>query len=107
MTDSTLLYRLTSNLSKFLVAAQLCLPLWFLLTLPAVVAYVTLVHSLRHQRALYLPKKFNLLSRESFSRMTTDEAQLILKDLAELEFPKIFGFSIIFALFKACSAFLL
>lgn len=34
--------------------------------------------------------------------MTTDQAQSILKDLTELEFPKIFGFSVIFALFKAC-----
>ncbi|KAF6227091.1 hypothetical protein HO133_008532 [Letharia lupina] len=32
--------------------------------------------------------------------MTTDDAQAILKDLTELEFPKFFGFSIIFALFK-------
>lgn len=107
MADSALLSGLTRNLSKVLVSAQQCLPQWFLLTLPAVLAYVILVSSLRHQRAMYLPKKFNLSSRESFRRMTTDEAQSILKDLAELEFPKIFGFSIIFALFKACSAFLL
>ena len=33
--------------------------------------------------------------------MTTDDAQSILKDLTELEFPKTFGFSVIFALFKA------
>ncbi|KAK4694526.1 hypothetical protein P7C71_g3072, partial [Lecanoromycetidae sp. Uapishka_2] len=32
--------------------------------------------------------------------MTTNDAQAILKDLTELEFPKFFGFSIIFALFK-------
>lgn len=32
--------------------------------------------------------------------MTTSDAQAILKDLTELEFPKLFGFSIIFALFK-------
>lgn len=32
--------------------------------------------------------------------MTTNDAQAILKDLTELEFPKVFGFSIIFALFK-------
>ena len=35
--------------------------------------------------------------------MTTDDAQAILKDLTELEFPKFFGFSIIFALFKVRS----
>ncbi|MCJ1362835.1 hypothetical protein MMC16_001941 [Acarospora aff. strigata] len=32
--------------------------------------------------------------------MTVDDVQAILKDLTELEFPKIMGFSIIFALFK-------
>lgn len=32
--------------------------------------------------------------------MTTSDAQAILKDLTVLEFPKLFGFSIIFALFK-------
>jgi hypothetical protein len=32
--------------------------------------------------------------------MTTDDAQSILKDLTEMEFPKIMGLSIIFALFK-------
>lgn len=37
---------------------------------------------------------------ESYRKMTTSDAQAILKDLTELEFPKLFGFSIIFALFK-------
>jgi hypothetical protein len=32
--------------------------------------------------------------------MTTDDAQAILKDLTEMEFPKIMGLSVIFALFK-------
>ncbi|KAJ9657540.1 hypothetical protein H2201_008141 [Coniosporium apollinis] len=32
--------------------------------------------------------------------MTVDDAQAILKDLTELEFPKLMGFSVIFALFK-------
>jgi hypothetical protein len=32
--------------------------------------------------------------------MTTDDAQAILRDLTEMEFPKVMGLSIIFALFK-------
>ena len=32
--------------------------------------------------------------------MTTDQAQSVLKELVEIEFPKLMGFSIVFALFK-------
>jgi hypothetical protein len=39
--------------------------------------------------------------------MTTDEAHIILKDLAELEFPQMFSFSIAFALFKVLVPILL
>ena len=94
-----------NRLSRVLVVAQQCIPQWYWLVLPTLLLYLALVSTLRHQRALYLPKKFNLLSRESFRRMTTDEAQSILKDLTELEFPKTFSVSIGFALYKACSRF--
>lgn len=107
MAKSTMISGLATHSSQLLVVAQRCLPLWFYLTLPTVLLYIILVYNLRHRRAKYLPMKFNLLSRESYRRMTTDEAQSILKDLTELEFPKIFGFSVIFALFKARSTFLL
>lgn len=63
-------------------------------------AYVLLVSLLRHQRAKTLRTKYSPAGRASFSRMTTNDAQAILKDLTELEFPQFFGFSIIFALFK-------
>lgn len=38
--------------------------------------------------------------RRDYASMTADQAQMILKDLTELEFPKMMGFSIVFALFK-------
>ncbi|KAI9652223.1 MAG: hypothetical protein M1831_007132 [Alyxoria varia] len=41
-----------------------------------------------------------MLDRPSMAKMTADEAQEILKELTELEFPKFMGFSIVFALFK-------
>ena len=44
-----------------------------------------------------------LSGRQSFAKMTTDEAHGILKDMTELEFPRFMGFSIIFALFKVIS----
>ena len=65
-----------------------------------VVVYLVLVRLLRYRRARSIPKRYGLTTRPSFAGMTTDDAQAILKDLTELEFPKIFGFSIIFALFK-------
>ena len=89
--------------SQVLDVMQQLLSQWFWLTIPIVLLYMTLVSTLRYRRALYLPNKFNLLSRESYRKMSIDEAQSILKDLTELEFPKIFGFAIIFALFKACN----
>ena len=77
---------------------------WELLFVPALLSYILLVHLLRHQRARGLEKRFSPAGRASFCRLTTNDAQAILKDLTELEFPKLFGFSIIFALFKVRSS---
>lgn len=68
-----------------------------------VLGYMALVSKLRYRRAANLQTKYNLTTRASFRTMSMDDAQAILKDLTELEFPKIFGFSIIFALFKGGS----
>ncbi len=68
-----------------------------------VLAYMVSVSMLRHRRGADLQKKYNLTTRASFRTMSTDDAQTILKDLTELEFPKMFGFSIIIALFKGGS----
>ena len=78
---------------------------WELFFVPAFLIYILLVHLLRHQRAKGLEKRFSPAGRASFCRMTTNDAQAILKDLTELEFPKFFGFSIIFALFKVRSPY--
>ncbi len=73
---------------------------WKSLIGPALLIYVLLVHLLRGRRAKSLERRFSPASRASFCRMTANDAQAILKDLIELEFPSFFGFSIIFALFK-------
>lgn len=67
---------------------------WTTLVLPGFLIYLLLVRLLRYQRAKDLERQY---SRQG---MTTSDAQAILKDLTELEFPKFLGFSIIFALFK-------
>ena len=76
---------------------------WKSFLLPALLVYMLLVYVLRDRRAKSLERRFSPAGRASFCRMTTNDAQAILKDLTELEFPKFFGFSIIFALFKARS----
>ena len=83
-----------------LIALKYYLWTWRAALFPSLVAYLAIVYILRHKRARSLQKRYGLTTRASFARMTIDEAQAILKDLTELEFPKIFGFSIIFALFK-------
>ena len=62
--------------------------------------YITVIYLLRFRRAKSLKARYSPAGRASFSKLTTNDAQAILKDLTELEFPKFFGFSIIFALFK-------
>jgi hypothetical protein len=41
-----------------------------------------------------------MLDPSNYGKLTADQAQDVLKDLVEMEFPKLFGFSIVFALFK-------
>lgn len=69
-----------------------------LLLVSAITAYLYLVSCLRYQRARSLEKRYSPAGRASFASMSTNDAQAIFKALTELEFPKIFGFSIIFAL---------
>ena len=78
---------------------------WTIIFVPTVLVYMAAVSMLRYQRATNLQKRYNFTTRASFHTMSTDDAHAILKDLTELEFPKIFGFSIIFALFKGGSLF--
>lgn len=79
-------------------------PKWTWLVIPGLMAYMVIVRIFRYQRARNIPLKHGLRDRASYARMTNDQAQAILKDLTELEFPKVFGFSVIFALFKVGSS---
>ena len=77
---------------------------WKLTLVLGMPAYLFLVHVLRYQRAKSLERKYAPAGKESFRNMTVDDAQAILKTLAELEFPKLYGFSMVVALFRVCSA---
>ena len=62
--------------------------------------YLVIVRLHRYDRARSFEKGFAPHGKASYRNLTNNQAQAILKDLTELEFPKFFGFSIIFALFK-------
>ncbi len=62
---------------------------WKILLGPAALIYVVLVHILRYRRCKRLQTRYSPAGREDFKRMTSEDAQAILKTLAELEFPKL------------------
>ena len=80
--------------------ADITWPSWPIRAIFCLIIYLLMVASLRWRRASSTSQRYNMQSRECFASMTADDAQAILKDLTELEFPKIMGLSIIFALFK-------
>ena len=78
--------------------------IWKLSLLLGLPVYLILVRIFRHQRVKGLERKYAPAGRESFRNMTADDAQAILKTLAELEFPKLYGFSMVVALFRVSNA---
>jgi len=65
-----------------------------------ILLYLFIVRRLRYQRVDAIKRKHGMLSRENFRNLTADQAQDVLKELVEMEFPQLFGFSTVFALFK-------
>ena len=77
---------------------------WKLLLVLSILGYLFLVHAFRHRRMRTLERKHAPAGRESFRHMTADDAQAILKTLAELEFPSLYGLAMVMALFRVRSA---
>ena len=65
-----------------------------------IAAYLLVVRLLRYRRVNAIKHKHGMLDRSNFATLTADQAQDVLKELVEMEFPKFMGFSIVFALFK-------
>ena len=65
--------------------------------------FVPLQRSLRYRRSERMQARYAPRGSQDYAELTNDDAQQILKDLTELEFPIFFGFSIVFALFKVVS----
>ena len=76
---------------------------WMLYTLSALLAYPFLATSLRHRRTRNLESKYPYATRESYARMTDNEAFEIWNQMAELEFPTTFEKALQFALFRVRS----
>ena len=70
-----------------------------LLLVSAILFYVFVVRILRYRRSESLRARFTAGGKK-FSDMTAEDAQSILKTLAELEFPKLYGLSMVVALFR-------
>jgi hypothetical protein len=73
----------------------------------AVVIYVVLCASVRFRRVRRMQRKLNFSNRKSLSKMTNVEAQSILLELAQWEFPTLFRASLQLALFKVSRFMLL
>ncbi|KZL85665.1 hypothetical protein CI238_10155 [Colletotrichum incanum] len=65
-----------------------------------IAGWVALCASLRFRRITNLRKQMGFTDRGSLARMTNDQAQLILKNVIEFEFPKMYLLSLQFAIFK-------
>ena len=72
----------------------------YLLFAICALVYLLLVHLLRFRRAISLERRYGPRGGKSLRDMTADDAQTILKALAELEFPSLYGFSTVVALFR-------
>ncbi|KAL2872009.1 uncharacterized protein BJX67DRAFT_341256 [Aspergillus lucknowensis] len=68
--------------------------------IPFVAAYPILVSLLRFRRVKQFNKKYNYPTRESYARMTDEDAFQIQKNIAQLEFPFFFTKALQFALFR-------
>ena len=72
-----------------------------LILVSSILVYVFIVRILRYKRSEDLRVRFTAGGKK-FSDMTAEDAQSILKTLAELEFPKLYGLSMVVALFRVC-----
>lgn len=73
-------------------------------TLPvgAILLYALACRILRYRARDRIHKKYNYPTRESFSKMTNDDAQAIGQFLGEMEFPYFYVTALSFGLFKVC-----
>lgn len=78
--------------------------MWFT-GLALLVGYITLVRLVRFRRMRAVFDKYGHRGRLTWSQMSIRDAYEIQRALGQEEFPTVFAYSIIFALFKVRSTF--
>ncbi|KAK8132420.1 hypothetical protein PG999_000593 [Apiospora kogelbergensis] len=73
---------------------------WKAVALTAFLGYALLCRTLRFRREKAMRRKYGFPDRASLAKMTTEDAQLILRDILTLEFPQFGVTALQFGLFK-------
>lgn len=76
------------------------MPRWQITLVFVVLIYAFFVRVLRYRRINCLRSKYTAAGRNVLNDMTAEDAQVILKTLAELEFPGTYGLSMIMAILR-------
>lgn len=92
---ATALYETVANILKDASPQQV-----LQYVVPLVAAYPILASLLRFRNMKQIHKKYNYSTRESFARMTDEDAFEIQKNLIQYEFPFFFTKALQFALFR-------
>lgn len=80
--------------------SELVWPSWPILLGTVAAGYLILCSALRFRFENATRRRFNYLDRESFARMTNDDAQAILSDLVLREFPFMYNTALQFGIYK-------
>ena len=87
---------MTSRMGLF----HIHMPKWQITLVLVVLIYAFFVRVFRYWRINSLRAKYTVTGRNFLNDMTTEDAQVILKTLAELEFPGTYGLSMIMAILR-------
>lgn len=78
---------------------------WLALGSSVLIGYIGLCNALRFRRRDKMKKELGYYTREEMKNMTTTEAQRVIVNMSEMEFPLVYMTSIEFALFKVRTIF--
>jgi len=89
----------SNNMQSDMDANSWTMSMWLSVALAAT-AYLATCARLRYSLSHRIANRHGYLDRDSFSKMTSNDAHAVLTILAEQEFPSTFSASVFFALFK-------
>lgn len=71
----------------------------------SLVAYLILVQVLRFHRVRSATRRYGYISKDAIEHMTQQDAEVITRNIGELEFPTVNELALQFALFRVCVPF--